>query len=151
MKKIKKIIMIAVLSLGIVNINGMDEPSDSEVVHVSAEALKQGMDGDGCGFFIINVLNKTTFKDCSIPGSVNIPAHKLQDYAKKQIRKGNWAANKQIVVYCASGKCPLSRYAWKILKSVGFTNVTLFQGGMQDWMKKGYPIKGRARAGYLKG
>lgn len=150
MKKVKKIWMLIALCFVGLKLKSLDECIDSEIVTVSAETLKQEIEG-GCGTFIINVLNKNSFKDCSIPGSKNIPAHQLLHYAQKKIRKGSWNADKPIVVYCASGECPLSRYAWKILKSVGFTNVLLFKGGMQDWKKKGYPVKGKARAGYLRG
>lgn len=150
MKKIKALWILLVLFVGCLNLKSLDRPTDFEIVTISAETLKQEIEG-GCGVFVVNVLNKNSFKDCSIPGSKNVPAHQLLHYAKKQIRKGSWQANKPIVVYCASGECPLSRYAWKTLKSAGFTNVLLFNGGMQDWKKKGYPIKGRARAGYLKG
>ena len=141
--------MVAVLCLSSSIFNPLDQKQDSEVIQISAETLKQEMEG-GCGTFVINVLNKNTFKDCSIPGSVHVPAHKLSDYAKKKLYKKDWLADKPIVVYCASGKCPLSRYAYKVLKSAGFTNVLLFQGGMQDWKQKGYPVKGKALAEYLK-
>lgn len=149
MKKIKKLLVVVSCVL-VFKLQCLEQLSESEIVTISAESLKQEIEG-GCGTFIINVLNKNSFKDCSIPGSKNVPAHQLLHYAKKQIRKGRWQADKPIVVYCASGECPLSRYAWKILKSVGFTNVLLFKGGMQDWKLKGYPVKGKARAGYLKG
>lgn len=150
MKKIKILLMMITFCAIDQRLQCLEESSESEIVTVSAETLRQEIEG-GCGTFIINVLNKNSFKDCSIPGSKNVPAHQLLHYAQKKIRKGRWQADKPIVVYCASGECPLSRYAWKMLKSVGFTNVLLFKGGMQDWKKKGYPIKGKARAGYLKG
>lgn len=150
MKSARRLWIIFVLSMGNLNMQGLDQLSDPEIVTISAETLKQEMEG-GCGTFVVNVLNKNTFKDCSIPGSKNVPAHQLFHYAQKQLRKRKWGSDKPIVVYCASGECPLSRYAWKMLKSAGFTNVLLFQGGMQDWKKKGYPVKGKARAGYLKG
>jgi len=150
MKNITVLWLVFVLCNTSISLYSLDRSCDSEIITISAETLKQEIEG-GCGTFVINVLNKNSFKDCSIPGSTNVPAHQLSHYAQKKIRKGRWEADKPIVVYCASSDCPLSRYAWKMLKSVGFTNVLLFKGGMQDWKKKGYPVKGKARAGYLKG
>ena len=92
---------------------------------------------------VINVLNKNSFKDCSIPGSISIPLDKLDKYTKK------WNRDKRIVVHCANYDCPLSRYAYQKLKDQGFTHVGEFAGGTKEWVHKGYPVHGPCNAGYL--
>ena len=86
MKILKKIWIMSVLCMGNASAQEQDCSRDSEIIQISAETLKQDMEG-GCGAFVINVLNKNTFKDCSIPGSIHVSAHQLAEYAKKKLQK----------------------------------------------------------------
>lgn len=94
-------------------------------------------------FLLINALNAETFNDCHIKGSINIPLAKLPE-AAKQLDK-----NSEIVAYCASVQCPISRKAWHILHDLGFTNVRAYEGGMREWKKNGLPTEGPCKADYL--
>ena len=119
-----------------------------DVVQISAESLKQQMDNERV--LVINVLNKNTFNDCSIEGSVNVGAHQLQQYARNMLKKERWHKNKKIVVYGATINCRLASYACKLLQALGFNNAWELSGGMQSWKQKGYPIRGNAQGQYLK-
>lgn len=125
------------------------QSQQSEIVEISAESLftqfKQGSD-----VLVINVLNKGTFKDCSIKRSVHIPIDQLKAYAQKMLSIKKWQQDKPLVVYCASYECPLSKHAYKLLKGLGFSNVKAYEGGMRDWKQKGYPVFGNCKADYLK-
>lgn len=123
--------------------------ADVEVAKISAESLRQQM----CNghVLVINVLNKNTFNDCSIQGSVHIGVHQLQQYARNMLKKGRWAFNSKIVVYGAGADCSVSGYAYKILQALGFNNVWELAGGIKNWKQKGYPIRGNAQGQYLKG
>ena len=121
---------------------------DAEVLQVSAESLKQQM--DNAHVLVINVLNKNTFNDCSIQGSVHIGAHQLQQYAHNMLKKGQWNYDTKIVVYSATINCRLASHACKLLQALGFNNVWELSGGIKNWKQKGYPIRGNARGQYLK-
>lgn len=97
-------------------------------------------------FHLISVLPKFSHKDCRIPGSVNIPLHRLE----KISRLMHWDKNDHIVLYCASSHCPLSRYGLEALKEHGFKNVQVLQGGLMAWNDAMLPAKGVCRAGYLR-
>jgi rhodanese-related sulfurtransferase len=96
-------------------------------------------------FIVVNVLPKDVYGDCHIPGTTNIPVHKLEKVTRK------WPKNRQIVVHCAGQDCPLSRYATELLQNLGFLNIKMFEGGLREWAAQGLQIKGLCRAGYLKG
>lgn len=95
--------------------------------------------------YVINVLPRNVCADCKIPGTLNIPFHKLPN----KIR--NWPKNRKIVVYCAGLQCPLGRYAYHYLLNHGFVNVRLYAGGMREWKGQNFTTLGPCKAGYLKG
>lgn len=150
MKLLQTVLILCVMLSSLILAKNVDDQSNFEIVHISAETLKQELD-EQHGVLLLNVLNKHTAKDCSIQGSLLVPVQHLSKYVQKKVRKGKWFKDQEIVIYCASADCPLSRHAYKILQSIGFSNVKLLRGGIRDWKQKGYPCKGKGRAGYLKG
>lgn len=146
--KISKIVVILVFlftcNISIIGNVKQLEGSLLGLDEIMIDALKREMD-ERSGVMVINVLNPTTFKDCHIKGSINIPMHNLQ------IRLKRVPKNKKIIVHCASYECPLSKAAYKKLKGIGFNNVRSYEGGMREWKRKEYPVVGKCKAGYLKG
>jgi len=92
---------------------------------------------------VINALDKDSYNDCHIKGSISIP---LADLAKaaQQFDK-----DAEIVVYCASNECPVSSKAWHLLNDLGFTNVWAYEGGMREWRHMGLPAEGECVAEYI--
>ena len=118
----------------------------SKVVEISSEELQKDL-AEGQTILLINVLQKHIYKDCSIWSSVNIPIEKL--LTNKLLKQS--PKHRKIIIYSATRECPVSTYAFRILKKHGFTNVYVYQGGMRDWYQKQLPCKGKCKAGYLKG
>lgn len=95
-------------------------------------------------FLLINVLSPETFADCHISGSINVPYDNLTEYTK------DLPKDTEMIVYCASYICPMSRKAWQLLNYLGFTNIRAYEGGAAEWHALGYPTEGPAKASYLK-
>jgi len=93
---------------------------------------------------VINVLSPETYEDCHITGSINVPLDTIVEYAK------DLPKDAELVVYCASYTCPMSKRAWRLLKDQGFTNVRAYEGGAAEWYSLGYPTTGQAQLKYLK-
>jgi rhodanese-related sulfurtransferase len=55
---------------------------------------------------------------------------KLKDYKKDQL----------LIIYCGGPKCEQAEHLIDQLEEMGFTNVFLFAGGMDEWRAAGYPI-----------
>ncbi len=83
------------------------------------------------------------YADCHIKGSINVPYDNLVEYTK------DLPKDTEIVVYCASYVCPMSRRAYTLLKDQGFTNIRAYEGGAAEWHKLGYPTEGPAKMIYL--
>lgn len=93
---------------------------------------------------IINVLSPVTYSDCHIPGSINVPLADLESQV------ADWDKGQHIIVYCASYECGAGSRAWHLLNNLGFKNVTEYEGGMNEWLYKGYRVEGTCTADYLK-
>ncbi len=99
--------------------------------------------------YIINVLDKTFFDDCHIPGSLNIP---MQDVTKKAAQ---WSKKADVVVYCSNYACGASAHVCKKLQEVGFESAWEYDAGMAGWYQahlkdpKAYPVVGPCKQGYL--
>ena len=92
---------------------------------------------------VINVLDEAYYRDCHIPGSINIPVDQLSESVE------DWNRNLDIVVYCAHEACEASKDAYRTLERLGFANVRAFEEGMRGWIKAGLPVEGPCQKTYL--
>jgi len=85
---------------------------------------------------VINVLSPKQFDNCHIEDSINIEAHVIGDEID------DWDRTRAIVLYCAGEDPTLSRLAYTRLVEMGFTDVQILEGGLQEWVDCGYPTDG---------
>lgn len=98
--------------------------------------------------YVINVLDKESYDDCNIAGSISVPFKDVESFAKNVDR------NAEMVLYCANYMCTASGVAAQKLKEMGFEKVSAYEGGTAEWYQLGkanseYPIKGSCTASYL--
>jgi rhodanese-related sulfurtransferase len=108
---------------------------------ITTNELKSRL-GQDIGLHVWNVTTDQYFKGEMIPGSRHIPVDKLAD----ALKKASVAKDSAIVVYCAGPKCPASKMAAEQLDSLGYANVTKFEGGIEEWKKAGYETSCEAGA-----
>ncbi len=89
---------------------------------------------------LVNALAREAFEERRIPGSISIPTSDTIRLAPDV-----FARDQAIVVYCASRSCTASPTQAQKLVDLGFTDVTDFEGGIEEWERAGYPLE-RARA-----
>jgi rhodanese-related sulfurtransferase len=99
--------------------------------------------------YVINVLDKESYDDCRIAGSINVPFDQVETFAKDLDRSA------ELVVYCANYMCTASMAAAQKLKDMGFENVWAYEGGTAEWYQMNmksegkYPVEGACQASYL--
>lgn len=98
--------------------------------------------------YVINVLDKESYDDCNIAGSVNVPFEGIESFAQDLDR------NAEMVVYCSNYLCSASGAAAQKLKEMGFEKVWAYEGGTAEWYQLGkangeYPVNGSCSASYL--
>jgi hydroxyacylglutathione hydrolase len=114
----------------------IDEVEKPEIIKtITAQQLKERM-AQNPNILVLNILMPESYDNCHIRGSMNVPLNTL---AKSSTP---WGKAQEIIVYCASKDSPSSKYAYSILTRNGFTNVAVYEGGIQEWQEKGYPCGG---------
>ena len=89
-----------------------------------------------------NALTDDYFTGEMIPGSRRVPVDRVgRELAATQLPKDT-----AIVVYCSGPACPNSRQAGEKLVAYGYTNVRVFEGGLEAWKASGRPIEALATA-----
>lgn len=85
-------------------------------------------------FVIIDARRKEDYEKAHIPGAINLFA--LAEPNEKIEIIMTLPVGKKYVVYCDGGNCDLShQLANELLTSFGFTNVYIYEGGWEEWIK----------------
>lgn len=98
---------------------------------------------------ILDINSTKIFNDAHIPGAINIPLKAVGE------RSQNWNKNTPIVTYCSDYNCKASHKAADELITLGFSDVSVYAGGISEWYKlsKGdkdeYPVEGPAQLPFL--
>lgn len=92
--------------------------------------------GQDIGLHVWNVTTDQYYKGELIPGSRHISLDKLPE----ALKAASLSKEAAIVVYCAGPKCPASKGAAEQLESLGYSNVTKFEGGIEEWKKAGFEV-----------
>lgn len=96
-------------------------------------------------FRLIDVNTEEVYKDAHIPGAIHVAADRIEEVAK------DWNKETPIVVYCSDYVCQASHNAAKKFTQLGFKDVTVFGGGIHEWVrlakenKAAYPVEGEAK------
>ena len=89
-----------------------------------------------------NALTDDYFTGEMIPGSRRVPV----DHVGREISASALPKDTAIVVYCSGPTCPNSRQAGDKLVAFGFTNVRVFEGGLEAWKAAGRGVEQLASA-----
>ena len=77
------------------------------------------------------------FKKGHIPGAINLPAGEVS----RHLSALPDAKNEWLIVYCGSASCPLSYHLLKQLQRYHYTNIQIFQRGIEGWLRFGYSLQ----------
>ncbi len=101
---------------------------------------------DSKGAIILDARPSVFFEQGHVPGALNLARDNFaQDYRRlSAVLKA--VGDKPIIVYCSGGECHDSRLVANALLTLGFSNVSVFTGGWEDWSSAGMPVAtGNAR------
>lgn len=83
------------------------------------------------------VLDARTKKNASrLPDALSLPYNSPE----KKVLSVLPDKDSLIVVYCANAKCPMARKLYDKLSTMGYRNIYVYQDGISDWMRRGYPV-----------
>lgn len=93
------------------------------------------------GVTLLDVRNREDYLKNRIPNAINLPYHGFEKFY--QFFADKVSKDRQILIYCYSRQCGLSARVAKRLIVLGFTNLTVIQGGIEAWKKANLPIDER--------
>jgi len=88
---------------------------------------------------LIDVRSKNEFAAMHIPGARSIPFGEL---AAPDIFRKRRLTTERVYVICADGHATAS-LATGMLRSAGCVNAVPVDGGMKDWVARGFPVRGK--------
>lgn len=86
---------------------------------------------------LVEALPERYYSDWHLPGAKHMPHDQVTAVAPSLFTH----RDAEIVVYCANANCQNSTTAAQLLEQMGYTNVSVYQGGKQDWREAGLPIE----------
>ena len=86
---------------------------------------------------IVEALGEGYYVKGHLPGAINIPHDQVRALAPELLPDKSAA----IVTYCASATCQNSHIAADTLRAMGYTNVSVYVEGKQDWADAGLPLE----------
>ena len=89
-----------------------------------------------------NVLSQEYFNSEMIPASRWVPI----DRVGREVAARNLDRSSRVIVYCSGTSCPNSRDAGAKLATLGFTDVRVFEGGLEAWKASGRGVEVLSRA-----
>lgn len=113
--------------------------TDQAYKNIDAKELKSWIDS-GKKIELIDARPKKFESDNVIVGARFL----AYDSDEKAIAKSLPNKDAIIVTYCASEKCPASKYLSEQLVKLGYTHVYKYPGGIADWIEHSYPT-GKAK------
>jgi rhodanese-related sulfurtransferase len=105
---------------------------EGKVNNISVDEAYGLISNNDGSYFILDVRSKEEYKEGHIKDSVLIPVDELEN------RLGEVPEDKSIIVYCRSGN--RSAKASNTLVDNGFKAVLNVEGGITEWISKGYPV-----------
>jgi len=117
--------------------------------HVAGAALEKGMRtatveearaiSDSFSHIILDARRSSDYNAGRIPGAMSLPVHEVDKHLASV--SALLTPSQPILVYCSGHECEESLELGEILITSGYTNVTLFAGGITAWQAAGYPVE----------
>jgi rhodanese-related sulfurtransferase len=105
--------------------------------NVSAEELLRRIQ-EGDPLVVVDALPPMAYAHSHLPGAINLPPSSIDpDIVSRRI-PDRFA---EIIVYCANPDCEDSLATARRLQRLGYTNVSHYAGGKNEWRDAGFPLE----------
>jgi rhodanese-related sulfurtransferase len=102
---------------------------------ITRAELKTGLDAGT--ITAVDALPESYYTQQHLPGALNLVADDVETHAGQLLPDKNAA----IVTYCSNPACQNSSQVAAQLERLGYTNVSKYPGGIQDWTEAGLPTQ----------
>ena len=106
------------------------------VAQITRDELKNKLDLKE-SVLLVEALPLKYYQDKHLPGALNLPHDQVDKLSPAMLPD----KSAEIVVYCANTPCQNSEIAAKRLEELGYTKVSEYCEGKQDWIDAGLPTE----------
>ena len=85
---------------------------------------------------VVEALGAAYYADAHLPGAINLPPGQVDRFAEALLPD----RDAEIVVYC-SGTCSSAEVVASRLEALGYSAVSVYAGGKEDWVEAGLPLE----------
>lgn len=89
---------------------------------------------------LVEALPQQYYEKDHLPGALNLPHDQVDELAPALLPDKSTA----VIVYCANGPCANSGVAARRLEELGYTDVSDYELGKEDWFAAGLPLESGA-------
>src|SRR5262249_37047985 len=129
-------VMIVVATGAAATISRETRRSDPMAPTITTAELRAKLDSETPPV-LVEGLPAQYYEDRHLPGAVNIPHTEVRALAPALLPD----RDAEIVVYCASATCANSGIEARILGSLGYPNVLVYEAGKAEWIETGLPTE----------
>lgn len=104
---------------------------------ISLRALRTALDSNS-GIVLLEALPIRYFDQGHLPGALQIPNDETLGPIARELIPDKATS---IIVYCASATCENSKEAAEWLAKLGYTDVSVFEGGKAEWTGAGLAME----------
>ena len=104
--------------------------SVSDSVRLSVDQVAQMLNKEDSTIQLIDLRSTGQFRECNIPGSINIPFDDLLN----PMWEGTFNQRKVKKIFYGNGD-QTANYAWTIATGLGYKNNFTMKGGLNEWFK----------------
>ena len=110
--------------------NELLSKSASDDIYFSVDQVARFMNNEDSTVQLIDVRSAEQFKECNIPGSINIPFnHLLNPWWETTLNQ------KEVRNIFYGNSDQTANYAWIIVTGLGFPNNFVMKGGLNEWFR----------------
>lgn len=102
--------------------------SASDNMYFSVDQVARAVNSEDSTIQIIDVRSAAQFRECNIPGSINIPFDDLQNPLWEATLNQKKVKN----IFYGNGD-QTANYAWTIVTGLGYPNNYVMKGGLNEW------------------
>ena len=104
--------------------------SESEENYLSVDQVARMVNKEDSTILLIDLREMAQYKECNIPGSINIPFSDLLN----PLWEGTFNQKGTKKIFYGNGD-QTANYAWAIVTGLGYKNNFVMKGGLNEWFK----------------
>jgi rhodanese-related sulfurtransferase len=105
------------------------------VKEIRRDQLKKALDNSEIDY-LFDARSEHDYEQIHILGAENLPATRVQQGVGLPPRK-----DARIVFYCTNAECPAGGRAARAAVAQGYTNVSRYRGGIEEWTQAHLPVE----------